>query len=53
VQAFGFERKTAFYRNIISKGTADAIGTVKNRQNLFDPFLTISDKAGGRKEILI
>lgn len=38
VQAFGFGTKTAFYRNIISQGIADTIGTIKNRQDLFDPF---------------
>jgi hypothetical protein len=38
VRAFGFATKTAFYKHIISRGIADSIGTVKNRQDLFDPF---------------
>lgn len=53
VQAFGFETKTAFYENMVSKGVADTTGTIKNRQDLFDPFLTTSEKAGGKKETLI
>ena len=31
VQAFGFE-------NMISKGVADTIRPIKNKQDLFDPF---------------
>jgi len=38
VRKFGFSTKTAFYENMISKGVADTVGTVKNRQDLFDPF---------------
>ena len=38
VRAFGFETKAAFYQHIVVKGIADSIGTVKNRQDLFDPF---------------
>ena len=53
MNALGLETKTAFYRNIISKGIADTIGTIKNRQDLFDPFLTISNKAGRREAMPI
>lgn len=38
VKEFGFSTKTAFYNDMISKGIADTVGTVKNRQDLFDPF---------------
>lgn len=38
VREFGFATKTAFYKNLITKGIADTIGTFKNRQDLFDPF---------------
>jgi hypothetical protein len=53
VWAFGFATKAAFYRNIISRGIADSIGTVKNRQDLFDPFLKTNERAGGKKETFI
>ena len=38
MQVFGFRTKTAFYRSLVSQGIADTIGTIKNRQDLFDPF---------------
>lgn len=38
VKFFGFKTKTAFYDYIIHLGIAETIGTVKNRQDLFDPF---------------
>jgi hypothetical protein len=38
VYAFGFKTKTAFYDSMVSKGVADTVGTIKNRQDLFDPF---------------
>ena len=38
VREFGFSTKTAFYESMISKGVADTVGTVKNRQDLFDPL---------------
>ena len=38
VKFFGFKTKTAFYEYIVEQGIADTVGTVKNRQDLFDPF---------------
>ena len=38
VKFFGFKTKTSFYEYIVRQGIADTIGTVKNRQDLFDPF---------------
>jgi len=38
IKLFGFQTKLAFYNFIVQKGIADTIGTVKNRQDLFDPF---------------
>lgn len=38
VKHFGFQTKTAFYDFIVEKNIAETIGTVKNRQDLFDPF---------------
>ena len=49
VRAFGFTTKAAFYRNIISRGIADSIGTVKNRQDLFDPFFENKRKGWWQK----
>lgn len=36
VRAYGFQTKTAFYEYMVNLGVADTIGTVKNRQDLFD-----------------
>lgn len=50
VREFGFSTKTAFYESIISKGIADTVGTVKNRQDLFDPFFENKRKGWWQKE---
>jgi len=44
VKEFGFKTKTAFYQHIVELKIAETTGTVKNRQDLFDPFFD-----GGRK----
>jgi len=49
VRAFGFTTKAAFYKHVISKGIADSIGTVKNRQDLFDPFFDNKRKGWWQK----
>ena len=36
VKVYGFDTKTAFYEYIVSIGIAQTVGTVKNRQDLFD-----------------
>lgn len=38
VKSFGFKTKTDFYKQMVQLGVADTVGTVKNRQDLFDPF---------------
>lgn len=38
VKSFGFKTKSAFYQHCIGLKIADTVGTVKNRQDLFDPF---------------
>jgi hypothetical protein len=38
VKQFGFKTKTAFYQYLIKLGVGDTIGTIKNRQDLLDPF---------------
>jgi len=45
VKFFGLKNKTAFYEYIVDQGIADTIGTVKNRQDLFDPFFD-NDRRG-------
>ncbi len=49
VRKFGFHTKTAFYENIVSIGIADTAGTVKNRQDLFDPFFVNKRKGWWQK----
>ena len=38
VQQFGFTTKQSFFEYIVTTGVAETVGTVKNRQDLFDPF---------------
>jgi hypothetical protein len=38
VREFGFKTKQEFFLYIVSIGIAETLGTVKNRQDLFDPF---------------
>lgn len=38
LKAFGFPSKSAFYNFIVKCRIAGTVGTVKNRQDLFDPF---------------
>lgn len=49
IKSFGFETKTAFYEYIVEKGIADTVGTVKNRQDLFDPFFDNKRKGWWQK----
>ena len=45
VDCFGFKTKTSFYKHIVQIGICDTVGTVKNRQDLFDPFFD-NDRKG-------
>lgn len=49
VRNFGFESKAAFYQHIVDTGVADSVGTVKNRQDLFDPFFDNGRKGWWQK----
>ena len=49
VKFFGLKTKTAFYEYIVDQGIADTIGTVKNRQDLFDPFFDNNRKGWWQK----
>ena len=43
VKEFGFKTKTEFYEYVIRCGVAETIGTVKNRQDLFENLKVIED----------
>ena len=49
VKAFGFDSKTAFHQFIVENEIAATIGTVKNRQDLFDPFFDNGRKGWWQK----
>ncbi len=49
VKHFGFQTKTAFYEYIVRLKIADTIGTVKNRQDLFDHFFDNGRKGWWQK----
>lgn len=49
VKFFGFKTKIAFYEYIVQQGIAETIDTVKNRQDLFDPFFDNKRKGWWQK----
>ena len=49
VKFFGFNTKTAFHEYIVREGIAETVGTVKNRQDLFDPFFDNKRKGWWQK----
>ena len=49
VKEFGFKTKTAFYQHIVELKIAETTGTVKNRQDLFDPFFDSGRKGWWQK----
>jgi hypothetical protein len=46
VRAFGFEHKSQFYNYVVDMGIAETIGTVKNRQDLFDGMTSGGERKG-------
>jgi len=38
VKQFGFKTKTDFYKYMVKLGVGDTVGTIKNRQDMLDPF---------------
>lgn len=38
IKEFGFKTKSDFYSFLVDKGVAETSGTIKNRQDMFDPF---------------
>lgn len=49
VEAFNLASKSEFYNFIVHHGIADTVGTVKNRQDLFDPFFDNGRKGWWQK----
>ncbi len=49
VNQFGLKSKSQFYEFLVQKKIADTIGTVKNRQDLFDPFFDNGRKGWWQK----
>ena len=49
VREFGFTTKSEFYNYIVQKQIATTVGTVKNRQDLFDPFFDNGRKGWWQK----
>ncbi|OFX27906.1 MAG: hypothetical protein A2X08_05885 [Bacteroidetes bacterium GWA2_32_17] len=49
VKQFGFKNKSAFYNYIVENKIAESVGTVKNRQDLFDPFFDNGRKGWWQK----
>ncbi len=49
IKAFGFKTKSAFYSHIVKIGIAETVGTVKNRQDLLDPFFATKRKGWWQK----
>lgn len=50
IKQFGFNNKSLFYNFIVENKIAETIGTVKNRQDLFDPFFDNGRKGWWQKE---
>jgi Domain of unknown function (DUF3883) len=49
VKQFGFNSKSAFYEFLISKKVSETVGTIKNRQDLFDQFFDNGRKGWWQK----
>lgn len=49
IKQFGFKSKSNFYNYIIENNIAESVGTVKNRQDLFDPFFDNGRKGWWQK----
>lgn len=49
IKEFGYKTKQQFYEYIVSIGIAETSGTVKNRQDLFDPFFDNKRKGWWQK----
>ena len=41
IAQFGFKSKSSFYQYLIEIGVCETVGTIKNRQDMLDPFFLI------------
>ena len=39
VTRFNYQTKTDFYQEMVNRRVGETVGTIKNRRDLFDPFL--------------
>lgn len=46
IKEFGFSTKTAFYNYCVENDIAETVGTIKNRQDLFDQFFPENGRKG-------
>jgi hypothetical protein len=49
VKQFGFQTKTDFYEEMVKREVGETVGTIKNRQDLFDPFFPNGRKGWWQK----
>ncbi len=49
IEQFGFPTKSSFYESLVKQGIASTSSTIKNRQDLFDPFFDNSRKGWWQK----
>ncbi len=49
VKQFGYQTKTNFYEEMVRCGVGETVGTIKNRQDLFDPFFPNQRKGWWQK----
>ena len=49
VKQFGYKTKSDFYEEMVKRGVGETVGTIKNRQDLFDPFFPNERKGWWQK----
>jgi len=49
VKQFGYKTKTDFFQEMVNRGVGETVGTIKNRQDLFDPFFDNGRKGWWQK----
>ncbi|MCK1200978.1 hypothetical protein MXZ33_09620 [Streptococcus uberis] len=52
VREFGFSTKDSFYQYFVNMEFVDTKSVVKNRMDIFDPFLSIVGKDFGKEQII-
>lgn len=49
VKQFNYQSKIDFYQEMVNRGVGETVGTIKNRQDLFDPFFDNGRKGWWQK----